>query len=393
MSAFRVLVLGGSGVFGHRLSMGLAREPGFAVFLASRQMARAVRCCEAIRQRNPEARVEPVALTLPQGFPAAIEATRPDLVVDASGPFQGRSLAVLETCIDRGLHYLDLADARDFVQRVVALDVSAEAAGVIALTGASSIPALSSSVVAALAEGLAQVESIDIAILSAQRQERGVAMVAGVLEGVGKPLPVIAEGRPGVAYGWQSQRRLGPDDPLYGALGPRWIGACDAPDLDLLPARYPGLRALRFQAGLEATPAQLGLWALSWPVRLGLLPSLAPLAKGLTRLAEGLAPLGSARGGMQVVLRGRSAAGRVERRAWRLVADRGDGPWVPTLPALLVARQIASGALTRPGARACVEAFELPAFEALLGPLAIETEAIDDPEPEPERGGSHERAA
>ena len=49
------------------------------------------------------------------------------------------------------------------------------------------------------------------------------------------------------------------------------------------------------------------------------------------------------------------------------------------------------GALTRPGARACVEAFDVPAFDARLGPLAIETETIDDPEPE--RGTSHERAA
>ena len=391
MSGFRVLVLGGSGVFGRRLCARLAAEPRFEVQLASRRLPRAAACCAAIRRETPSARVEPVAVTLPSGLAPALEATAPDLLIDASGPFQGRDLAVLETCIDRGVHYLDLADARDFVRRFVALDVSAEAAGVIALTGASSIPALSSTVVAALAAGMSRVERIEMAILSAQRQDRGLAMVAGVLKGVGKPITALRDGHAVVLHGWQDQRRLGPDDPLFAALGPRWLGACDAPDLDLLPERYPALRDLTFSAGLEAAPAHLGLWALSWPVRLGLVPSLVPIASGLTRFAEGFSAFGSRRGGMQVVVAGRDADGTPARRAWTLLADQGDGPWVPILPAVLVARRIAQGELKRPGARACLEAFSLAEFEALLGPLAIQTQIIDVSQAR--EGASHVRAA
>ena len=391
MSGFRILVLGGSGVFGRRLAARLAAEPGFEVILASRSVARATACCAAIRARSPGAQVEPIALTLPEGLARAVQASSPDLLIDASGPFQGRDLAVLETCIDRGVHYLDLADARDFVRRFVELDVSAEAAGVIALTGASSIPALSSTVVATLAAGMSRVERIEIAILSAQRQDRGVAMVAGVLAGIGKPMTALREGHEVTLHGWQDQRRLGEDDPLFAALGPRWLGACDAPDLDLLPQRYPALRDLRFLAGLEATPAHLGLWALSWPVRLGLASSLAPLAKGLTRFAEGFAPFGSQRGGMQVTVSGQDAGGSPICKAWTLVADRGDGPWVPILPAFVVARRIARGDLKKTGARACLEAFTLPDFEALLDPLAIQTETIDVSEAS--KGVSHDQAA
>lgn len=391
MSGFRVLVLGGSGVFGRRLAALLAREPGFEVLLASRSRERAEARCAAIRRQTPGARVEPMALVLPGGLRTALDGAAPDLVIDASGPFQGRDLAVPETCIRRGVHYLDLADARDFVRRFAALDESAKAAGVVALTGVSSIPALSSAVVAALAKDLARVEAIEIAILSAQRQDRGGAMVAGVLEGVGKPISVLRDGRPRTVHGWQAQRRLGPNDPLFADLGPRWLGACDAPDLDLLPTLYPDLRDLRFLAGLEATPAQLGLWALSWPVRLGLLPSLAPLAGGLTSLAQALAPLGSARGGMQVRVSGRTAAGKSLDRAWTLVADRGQGPWVPCLPAVLVARRLADGSLRTPGARACIASFSLAAFEALLAPLEVRSRTVDPGESRP--AGRHERAA
>lgn len=389
MTLFRILVLGGSGIFGRRLCARLAAEPSCVVLLASRSRARAeARCAEILRER-PAARIEAVSVTLPGELSGVLTALRPDLVIDASGPFQGRSLELPETCIAHGVHWLDLADARDYVRRFAGLNAAARAAGVVALSGASSLPGLSSVVVASLAQGLERLERVEIAILSAQRQPRGLAMLEGVLETVGRPMTVLRNGRRRTVFGWQEARRLSPRDPLRAKLGRRWLGAFDAPDLDSLPASYPELQDVRFHAGLEVSCAHLGLWALSWPVRWGLVSRLTPLARGLGALADAVSLLGSERGGMQVGVTGQTAGGRRLRRGWRLVAEQGQGPWVPTLPALLVARRLArlvagerrAGPALDSGARACINAFSLPEFEAAIAGLAIGTETTECPYP------------
>ena len=50
-----------------------------------------------------------------------LDALRPHLLVDASGPFQAYGsdrYRVVEPCIARGIHYLDLADGADFVEGI-----------------------------------------------------------------------------------------------------------------------------------------------------------------------------------------------------------------------------------------------------------------------------------
>src|SRR5881628_23475 len=79
--------------------------------------------------------------------PGRLPALEADLVIDAAGPFQGSSYAVPEACIAARIPYLDLADGRDFVCGIGALDQAARAAGVAIVAGASSVCALSGAVV------------------------------------------------------------------------------------------------------------------------------------------------------------------------------------------------------------------------------------------------------
>src|SRR5258707_13122670 len=55
----KALVLGGTGPVGQRVARLLARQ-GAEVRVGSRQQAKAAAVCEAIRQRVPEARLQPV---------------------------------------------------------------------------------------------------------------------------------------------------------------------------------------------------------------------------------------------------------------------------------------------------------------------------------------------
>src|SRR5204862_2950609 len=85
------------------------------------------------------------------------------------------------------------------------------------------------------------------------------------------------------------------------------------------------------------------------------------------------ARFGSDRGGMVVEAVGVDADGVAIRASWSLVATTGDGPVIPTLPALAVLRALAAGRVPAPGARACVGIADLAAIEHEFARHHIET--------------------
>ena len=73
------------------------------------------------------------------------------LVIHAAGPFQGVDYYVAEECLKAGAHYLDLADAREFVVGIGRLDEDARRRGLMVAAGVSSTPAITSAMIAELA--------------------------------------------------------------------------------------------------------------------------------------------------------------------------------------------------------------------------------------------------
>ena len=53
-------------------------------------------------------------------------------------------------------------------------------------------------------------------------------------------------------------------------IGERLAAACDVPDLQLFPARFPGVRTVSFHAALEFRVQHLALWSLAALRRIGL---------------------------------------------------------------------------------------------------------------------------
>jgi methylenetetrahydrofolate/methylenetetrahydromethanopterin dehydrogenase (NADP+) len=78
------LVLGGTGPVGQRVALLLARE-GAEVRVGSRQQARAVAVCEAIRAKVPDARVEPIAVTGSADLPPALAGRTLAVAAGAAG--------------------------------------------------------------------------------------------------------------------------------------------------------------------------------------------------------------------------------------------------------------------------------------------------------------------
>jgi hypothetical protein len=126
-----------------------------------------------------------------------------------------------------------LADARAYVAGIGGLHTAACAAGVAVISGASSVPALSSAAADRLAVGFSAVHRIDIGISPGNRTDRGLSTVQAILSYCGQPIPGNLS-RP--AFGWSGGWRH-----VYPApVGTRRLSPCDVPDLVLLPQRYPG---------------------------------------------------------------------------------------------------------------------------------------------------------
>lgn len=188
----RVLVIGAGGVFGSRLCEGLLRH-GFEVVAAGRDIGRAEAVAGRLRAAFPGAVVESAALDTNTLTPEALTATGAAIVADAAGPFQRAESATARAAIDAGLHYVDLADGRLFVAGFARLDAAAKAAGVVALTGCSSTPALSNAVLDRLTKGWREVVSVEAAISPGVRAPRGLSVMQAILSWLGRPVRVFAD--------------------------------------------------------------------------------------------------------------------------------------------------------------------------------------------------------
>jgi saccharopine dehydrogenase-like NADP-dependent oxidoreductase len=342
-----VLLVGATGAFGERLAEGLIRS-GIAVIGIARNEAR----LEIVARR-----LGPLFIAEPMDR-AAIDTARLDVlrtrwpglfaVADASGPFQASDDRLPRAAIGARLHYVDLADARGFVGGIRVLDRQARAANIAVLSGASSTPALSHAVLDVLVAGSRKVIAIEVSIAPGNRAPRGLSVVQAILATVGQPIRVFRGCRWTEQRGWTLDKTI----ELPG-LGKRRVVLCETPDLDLLVERYHPIADAVFRVGLELRLLHGSLDALGLLVRLGILNSLAALARPLRYLADLFKPFGTDRGGMRVDVLLENERGQLVRRSWTLTAAAGDGPSVPTLPALAALKMLADRTLQWRGAAPC----------------------------------------
>ena len=359
----RVVVIGGYGNFGARVCRGLAGSPPMEVVAAGRHPERGQVLLSDLNLQHTK--LDHSA----RDFPAALKRLAPDLVIHCAGPFQSQDYRVALAAMAAGAHYLDLADGRQFVARFSHhVHSSARAAQRTAISGASSVPALSSAVIDSLIVRLPQIDEIQIAIAPGQRAPRGEATIAAVLGYAGRPFKWRSRGAWRDAWGWQELKRMR----FYG-LGGRWAAACDVPDLELFPKRYPGVRTMEFRASLEVGTQQLALWFAALLRRRGVRLPIERWAKPLGLMAAWMDVLGGHLGGMLVSVTGRRPNGNRARIEWHLTADAQHGPEIPCMAAILLARKLARGGVAQPGAFPCMGFLALPEFESEFARWRITT--------------------
>ena len=354
----KVLLIGATGLFGERLARRLAGWRDIDLVLAGRHV-------ETVRSLAEKLGARWSVLDRSQPDSAALAVF---CVIDCAGPFQGAGYGLAQAALAAGAHYIDIADGRDFVAGFEEdVDKAAHSAGRSAITGASSTPALSHAALDHLARGWRQIDEIIVGISPSGQTRPGLSVMRAILSWVGHPVRVFSGGAWKRLPGWSGPRLV-----AMPGLGHRWLSLAETPDLDLLVERYHPVREALFMAGLESWTLHLGLWNLSFVVRLGLIASLAPFAKAM-RVAAGLfAPAATFDGGMIAEVRGLGAKGEPAIARWALLAEQLEGPHVPTLAASATLRALLAGRVPT-GARVCAGLLTLDEIMAQIGRLPITT--------------------
>ena len=367
MSRNRIVIIGATGHFGGRIGRRILGELNTRLVVTSRNLGKAESLSTELVQLNADAIVSAAALdqTSPS-FATDLAALQPDIVIHTAGPYQGQGYDVARACLACGSHYIDLADGRDFVEGFDALHEEATRNNVLLVSGASTLPGLSSAVVDHVRGEFESIHSIETSIAPAHQTPRGVGTVAAVLSYCGAPFQVLENGKWITRYGWQDLKMQ-----RYPEFGRRLSGACDVPDLGLFPKTVNSVQTVTFHAALEATWEQITLWKMAWATRLGIVRNWGRLVPTFQSVSDRLIKLGSTTGGMQICISGTGIGGREKAVSWNLVAHQNHGPEIPCVPALVLARKLAAGKISLRGAYPCLGMITLPEFDEEVSDLDI----------------------
>jgi hypothetical protein len=304
----RIVIAGGTGFFGQRVA-GLLREMGVRPVIAGRDG-------EVIM--DVEDRVS---------LGAVLRAD--DVVVDAAGPFQARTAALIEVACEIGADVIDLNESLVHARRVDALADRVRESGI----GVRSTCSAVSTVAAALVRRSAIDRPVRVSALvaPASRETAHAGTLRALLASVGTPIEVWRDGRFAPAIGWRSSRTF--------ALPPRCAYLVASALPLTLPAVWPSLRAVDCWTDTSTPLANdvLALVARARPLR-AIAGRALPVGAALARI------FGTRRGAFAIEVE--DEGGRVARLA--LTAERRSY-LIAAAPAALAARALAEGRSTERG--------------------------------------------
>jgi len=373
-TTIRLLIIGGYGTFGGRLAELLCRERRVSLVIAGRSKSAALAFCHAL---PPGAAREALAVDRDGDVARRIEKVNPDIVVDASGPFQSYAkdpYRVVKAALATRTHYLDLADSPDFVRGIRQFDGAAREQGLVVLSGVSSFPVLSAAMVRDLAADFRSIDSITGGIAPSPYAGVGYNVIRAIAGYAGKGIPVRRQGSEETARALRETRRFTIAPPGEIPLFPCKFSLVDVPDLQLLADEWPEVRDVWMGAAPEPAILHCVLRWFAGLVRLGLVPSLAPLARLIHSTANNVR-WGEHRGGMFVEVRGRDEDGADTSRSAHLLAEGHHGLYIPSMAVEAIVRNWLDGRSPRAGARPATAELELADYRRVFAdrPISIGT--------------------
>jgi hypothetical protein len=373
MTRLRILIIGGYGTFGGRLAQLLADDAGLTLLIAGRSRKKAETFCKSMPFR---AQAVPTAFDRNGDVETQIAAAAPDIVVDATGPFQAYGsdpYRVVRACLARGVDYMDLADGSDFVAGIREFDAAAKEKGITILSGVSSFPVLTAAVVMELSTAFSRLDTVVGGIAPSPYAGVGLNVIRAIAGYAGKRVALIRNGRHVVGHALTEAMRYTIAPPGRLPLRSTRFSLVDVPDLQALPEIWPTLNSVWMGAGPVPDILHRALNGLAWLVRIRLLPSLLPFAR-IFHHAINILRWGEHRGGMFVRIEGMSKGGDAIERSWHLLAEGDDGPLIPSMAAeAIIRRRLSYGTRPAPGARPASGDVTLAEYERLFARRTIHT--------------------
>lgn len=315
-----IVLFGGYGTFGAHAANAL-KAAGLPVRIAGRDAARA----DFVADVND-----------PSSVARALTGAR--VAVNCTGPFSSMTLALPEACLAAGIHYVDIADHRGWIQRMQARDQDFRGRGLTAAVGCSSLPGISGALALLAARRLPAIEKARITLFIGNRNPKGEAAVRSAVDQLGRSFPAPQ----GNLRGFHGREIVALPPPF----GPRAVYDWDSPELDLFP-KLLGAREVRVKVGFEARLATLSFAGLArLGPRLGsrLLAAIAPFARRLSTF-------GHSGGFVKVELFAPDGT-----TASATLGGENDGQRMAALPAAFVAQGLWDGSVTARGVTTAYDA-------------------------------------
>ena len=244
----RILVAGATGVIGRRVVGELAQD------------ARVEKLVITARQKEPAERLASILapgravghdLDLRDQRRLVHLARDVDVVVCAAGPHYMFEADAVRAAIDAGTNYVSLCDDSSATGRVMGLNNAARDAGVTVISGCGMSPGFTNLLVAVAAAELEEIEEIDIAVAASSADTPGAATRLHFFAQMSEPAPSISDHSREEVRAGTSPRLVYFPDPVG------WVETFRSghPEITTMPLVYPGLRSLRFRAGLTERAA------------------------------------------------------------------------------------------------------------------------------------------
>lgn len=343
----KILVIGGYGSYGKRITGALSEIEGVECIAAGRNPPR--------RSKRTNRNISYMALDC--NDPGTFKTVLPGMfaVINVRGSFNNQDYRIAEQCATFGVNYIDLADSREYISGFTRLNRAAVRNNVLLVTGAGFSPTISSLLVDSVTSDFTRIAEVNVFVSFGNKNMGGIASMRSLLSQIGKTMRLKGRGRWRIFRGWSKGRKVIFPEPA----GKRRLYLCDAPDLDIFPQRYNS-GTVTFRTGFELNIFNYGLSLLSWLTSKNRIKQPARLARVLLGSGRFFRNSGSDHDAMGVRVAGVGQNNEGFHHNIFLVGRSGSGPIIPCGPVISLVKKWLNEGVKQSGAMNC---YELVSFD------------------------------
>lgn len=339
-----VLVLGGYGRCGSRLVSLLSSG------VSSGQQTDAGIQCIAAGRNPPSSLRNKIVVALDANDRNSLQSTLSqgiDFVVNVSGDLEKNGISIAQTCLESGVHYVDMGAGLDYAKEFSRLNKQAVKKSVCLVTNAGASPVLSTILADHLAKEFERITRIHVAYSPGNQSTGTRGSTYDTLKKLGKQIRVKEQGRWHEYHVWGQAEKVNFPSPV----GVRRLYMNEAMELELFPSRY-GAGTVTFRTGFELALFNLGTSWLAWRKRKkkGKRPEI--YASLLAKAAWWCRNFGSDKDALGVLMKGEVDGQEIGHVAY-LVSRSESSLIIPCTPIASLVKKWASHGIDKPGAFSC----------------------------------------